>query len=223
MGMLRFHAVELALLLDVDVCLFDYSGYGASAGAPSPSRTLSDARAAAAHLRGALGVAPADTVLYGFSLGNGPALHLAADGGWRGVVCRSAFVSGVAAASDVVQKHVLSWAPAGGLGAWLDVWPNVPNLRRCAAARGPPATRVLLVHGARDELLSMWHARALLDAAGDRAVAPFFDADMGHFDVEQHPEYLERLRRFVHEETAAPPPRAKEPLVADAPAGPLVG
>ena len=35
----------------------------------------------------------------------------------------------------------------------------------------------------------MWHARALLGAAGDRAVAPFFDADMGHFDVEQHPEY----------------------------------
>ena len=35
MGMLRFHAVELALLLDVDVCLFDYSGYGAPAGAPS--------------------------------------------------------------------------------------------------------------------------------------------------------------------------------------------
>ena len=60
-------------------------------------------------------------------------------------------------------------------------------------------------------------------AAGARAVAPFFDADMGHFAVEQHPEYLERLRRFVHEETAAPPPRAKEPLVADAPAGPLVG
>ena len=51
---------------------------------------------------------------YGFSLGNGPALHLAAGGGWRGVVCRSAFVSGVAAASDVAQKHANSgWRPSG--------------------------------------------------------------------------------------------------------------
>ena len=50
---------------------------------------------------------------------------------------------------------MLSWAPDGGLELRLDVWPNVPNLRRCAGARGPPATRVLLVHGALDEPLSM--------------------------------------------------------------------
>ena len=56
------------------------------------------------------------------------------------------------------------------------------------------------------------------------AVAPFFDADMGHFDVEQlSRSYLERLRRFVHEETAAAAAAGAEPLVADAPAGPLVG
>ena len=41
MGMLRYHCVQLAQLLDVDVVYYDYGGYGASSGSPSAAGTSS--------------------------------------------------------------------------------------------------------------------------------------------------------------------------------------
>ena len=141
-------------------------------------------------------------ILYGFSLGNGPTCALAGDvlrgRGLRGVVLRSGFVSGVAAGTDLVQRYAASYVPAGALPSWMDVWPNE---KRCADFAAP----TLVVHGSRDELLSMWHAERLLAALPEgRRAAPFFE-DMGHFDVERHPAYVPRLRTFIHGETAKAP------------------
>ena len=136
--------------------------------------------------------------MYGFSLGNGPTAYLAGDAlrgaGLRGVILRSAFVSGVAAASDLVQRYASPYVPAGALPSFMDVWPS----ERLAARFDAPT---LVVHGTRDELLSIWHAERLLAALPAACkVEPFIKA-MGHFDVERHPDYVARLRAFVHEET----------------------
>ena len=48
----------------------------------------------------------------------------------------------------------------------------------------------------------LWQAEKLLSVC-QRAVPPFFEKEMGHFDVEQHPRYLDRLADFVHRETVA--------------------
>lgn len=200
MGQLRFHCVQLAALLDVNVVYYDYSGYGFNrlGVKPSVSATLEDACAAAEYLE-ELAVPPSQTILYGFSLGNGPTAYLAGEllRGWglRGVVLRSAFISGVAAATDVLQKHASKYTPVMALPSFLDVWPVE---RLCA--RFDAST--LVVHGGRDELLSPWHAERLLKALPeDCRVEPFLRDDMGHFDVERRPDYLERLRAFIHEET----------------------
>lgn len=200
MGMLRFHCVQLASLLDVDVVYYDYGGYGASTGSPSVSGTLEDAACAAAYLED-LGIAPSRVVVYGFSLGNGPACHLAANvfrGKVRGVVLRSGFVSGVAAATDLVNKYGSSYVPAGALPSFADVWPNEKLASKIASP-------TLVVHGTRDELLSIWHATRLYDALPETSRVEPFIRNMGHFDVERHPEYLPRLRAFIHEETRVPP------------------
>jgi len=202
MGQLRFHCVQLAASLDVNVLYYDYSGYGFNrlGVKPSVSATLDDAKAAAAYLEHELGVPPSQTILYGFSLGNGPTAYLAGDllrgRGLRGVVLRSAFISGVAAATDVIQKHAMSYAPVGALPSFLDVWPVE---RLCGRFDAP----TLVVHGGQDELLSPWHAGRLLKALPEECrVDPFLRDDMGHFDVERRPDYLERLRTFVYDETA---------------------
>lgn len=197
MGMLRYHCVQLAALLDVDVVYYDYGGYGASTGAPSVAGTLEDAACAVEYLS-ELGIPPSRTILYGFSLGNGPAIHLAATAlrgkKLRGVVLRSAFVSGVAAATDLLNKHASSYVPAGALPSFMDVWPNE---RLCGSIDAP----TLVVHGTRDELLSLWHAERLIAALPESSRVEPFIRPMGHFDVERHPEYLQRLRDFIHEET----------------------
>ena len=200
MGMLRHHCVQLAALLDVDVVYYDYGGYGASSGAPSAYGTLDDARCAAAYVE-ELGIPLSNVILYGFSLGNGPTARLAGADlrgrGLRGVILRSAMVSGVAAATDIARRRA-GFPVAGALPAALDVWPNEAL---CASFDAP----TLVVHGTRDELLSLWHASRLLAALPEACrVAPFIEA-VGHFDVERHPGYVARLRRFVHAETGPAP------------------
>lgn len=192
LGILRFHCLQLALLLDVDVIAYDYSGYGASQGIASPSSTLADARAAFA----CAAQYATRLYLYGFSLGNGPTLYLASRAENEvvsGVILRSAFASGVAAATDIIHTRVTGWIPAFSLPYLLDVWPNTHYISRVSAP-------TLVIHGENDELLSMWHARQLL-ANSKTAVTPFIQPDMGHFDVERHPAYLSRLHQFIHSET----------------------
>ena len=124
LGQLRYHMVQLAVLLGVDVLGYDYAGYGASSGSPSVTQTAVDVAAAAAAAK-ELGIPTELTVLYGFSLGNGPALELAAAAGgqrWAGVLLRSPFASGAAVATEMAARHPAapSWAPVGRLPWFMD-------------------------------------------------------------------------------------------------------
>lgn len=187
LGILRFHCLQLAMLLDVDVVAYDYSGYGVSDGRPSVASTLHDADVAFAY---ALSLEQ-DIILYGFSLGNGPTLHLAANnpGKFRGVVLRSPFASGVAVATDLAQRHVSTYVPVFSMPSFFDVWPCADLI---AKVRAP----TLIIHGDQDELIRPWQPQKLL-ANCKTSVDPFFRPNMGHFDVERDPDYLVRLRRFL--------------------------
>lgn len=187
LGILRFHCVQLALLLDVDVIAYDYSGYGVSDGRPSVASTIHDADAAFEYARSF----DQDIVLYGFSLGNGPTLHLAANnpGKFRGVVLRSPFASGVAVATDLAHRLVSTYLPVFSLPSFLDVWPCADLITK---VRAP----TLIIHGDQDELIRPWQPRKLL-ANCKTPVDPFFRPNMGHFDVERDLDYLDRLRRFL--------------------------
>ena len=162
------------------------------------SGTLDDAEAAVAFLSEERGVEPRDMILYGFSLGNGPTLHLAAllrGTGLRGVILRSPFSSGAAVASDLANRYGSAYVPVGALPWPMDVWPNARLARDVDAP-------VLVIHGDRDELISPWQPRQILENIPQQyRVEPFFRQNMGHFDVEKYPGYIARLREFIHAET----------------------
>ena len=175
MGQLRFHCVQLAARLDVNVLYYDYSGYGFNrlGVKPSVSATLEDARAAA-YLEHELGGLAADDPLRLFAGERADSVSrdkLLRGRGLRGAVLRSAFISGVAAATDVIQKHAqlrsCRRAPAAP-----DAWPVE---RLCGRFDAP----TLVVHGGRDELLSPWHAERLLKKRFLKCrVEPFLRYDM---------------------------------------------
>ena len=172
------------------VLAYDYRGYGASEGGPTTSRgVLRDAEAAYRHLVGPLGVHPSRVVVYGYSVGSGPAVHLAARFPVAGLVVENGFVSAF---------RVMT-------GAALLPFDRFPNLREIRRVRRP----VLVIHGADDRVIPAWHGRRLFEAAPGPRDSLWVEG-AGHTDVAAvaGPRYVHALQAFaakVGGETAARP------------------
>ena len=160
------HAALLASA-GLDVLLFDYRGYGRSAGRPGEAGTYLDARAARAGLLREPG-ASADRLIYlGESLGGAVALELAIEHPPAGLVLQSAFTS----VRDMARLHY----PIVPAGAVPDAY---PSLRLIAGLRAP----LLVIHGERDEIVPAEHGRALYDAAPEPKQLRVLP-DVGHNDL----------------------------------------
>jgi hypothetical protein len=137
------------------VVLFDYSGYGESTGSPSESALYADARAMWQWLTRSRGVDPGDILLYGRSLGGGPATWLAADRAEEApphaLVLESAFTS----VPDIAAHHY-PFLPV----RWLSRI-QFDNQARLPRVDVP----VLILHGRRDEIVPFLHGQALYEAA----------------------------------------------------------
>ncbi|XP_061947452.1 uncharacterized protein LOC133670874 isoform X2 [Populus nigra] len=87
---------ELSLHLRVNLMGYDYSGYGQSTGKPTEQNTYADIEAAYRCLEEKYGVKEEDVILYGQSVGSGPALDLATRlPKLRAVVLHSPIASGL--------------------------------------------------------------------------------------------------------------------------------
>ena len=125
---------------------FDYRGYGMSTGgSPSAMGAVHDMEAVYRYVVDTLHVQPSRIVLYGRSVGSGPATDLAARLPVGGLVVESAFVS----AFRVLTR--VSLLP-------FDRFPNLRHIRR---VRAP----VLVIHGTEDEVIPVSHGRRLYEAA----------------------------------------------------------
>ena len=127
------------------VLLVEWRGYGGNPSAPTEEGFAADTRAALAFLAGH-GVADADVVLYGESIGSGPAVRLAAERAGQGtpvgaVVLEAPFTS----AAAVAQAHY-PWLPA----YWL-VRDRHDSLSRIDRIGAP----LLILHGGRDRVVSV--------------------------------------------------------------------
>jgi len=133
-----------------------WRGFDASTGTPSPSGLLADARAAWRRTTQDLAVAPARIELWGYSLGSGIAVQLAAE------LCRA----GTPPARVVLLSAFdrIGVMRAGAFGRLLpdDVYDA------CAAAAAVTCP-VVLVHGSADDALPVAGARALQRAIGAHA------------------------------------------------------
>jgi abhydrolase domain-containing protein 17 len=137
--MKAFHAAGYA------VFAFDYPGYGVSTGTPSESSLYDAARATRAFLREQLKVPAERTLIYGRSLGAGPAVQMATEERVGGVVLQSAFVS--------VYRVMTRWR--------LLPFDLFENERKLPQVTSP----VLVMHGTADEVIPFRHGEALFAAA----------------------------------------------------------
>lgn len=123
----------------------EYPGYGHSGGRPSESAIYEAARTGRTYLRGELKVPAVRTLIYGRSLGGGPAVQMAAEERVGGLVLQSAFTS--------VYRVMTRWPVLP-----FDLFENE---RKIARVHCP----VLVMHGGADEVIPFHHGEALFSAA----------------------------------------------------------
>lgn len=144
------------------VFAYDYHGYGTSQGEASELNTYRDIDAAYAYLTETLNVPPSRIILYGHSLGGGPAIDLAARKPVAGLVTQSTFTT---------PYRVVTRIP-------LIPFDKYHNITKIPQVRCP----VLIMHGRADQVIPFHHGEQLYAAA--RAPKRYFWVDgAGHNDL----------------------------------------
>lgn len=160
------------------VFALDYRHYGHSGGTPAEANTCADVQLAYEYMRTKLGV-PADRiVVFGYSLGGGPAVELALHKPVAGLVLQSAFVS---------AYRVMTRLPIFPGDLFVNI-AKVPQLR-CP---------VLFFHGTADDTVPIWHGEALYAATVARKSKLFVEGGRhGGLADFTGPRYWEELKKFT--------------------------
>jgi fermentation-respiration switch protein FrsA (DUF1100 family) len=153
---------EIRLRLGVAVLAFDYRGYGLSGGRSSEAAIYADTKVALAWLRESAGVTPGQIIVWGRSLGGGPATELASRVPVAGLVLESTFTS---------VFRLMTRVPL----LPLDPFDNLVKLPRVHCP-------VLVMHGKADEVVPFANGVKLLAAAPDPKRHLWVDG-AGHNDL----------------------------------------
>lgn len=180
---------EIALLhhnLGVNLLIFDYRGYGRSAGAPSEQGTYLDARAALSYLRGRPDVDSERIVYFAHSLGAAVAAELAVAEPPKGLVLVSPFAS-----VQSMGRIAFPLLPSG----WLTKG-KYDSLARIGAVQQP----LLILHGEQDTLVPVTEGERLFQAANEPKTFQALPA-AGHNDIFESAgeTYWGALERFIAE------------------------
>jgi len=183
----RLPLATLLLSCGASVFLYDYQGYGESAGRPSLSNVCADAIAAFDYLVEVRKLRPAEIVGYGESIGAGVICELAKKRSLSALILQSGFFSLAAAGRDFYP--------------WLRLYPEwfFPEPRMDTAIfLSKPHPPLLLIHGMKDEVLSYHYSARLMK----KALPPkqlLLLPNTGHNDVTDNPEVILGLRSFLAE------------------------
>ena len=153
--------------MKANVFVYDYRGYGKSAGKPSEPGIKLDTDAAMDWLCQRFEIAPTDVIVEGFSVGGGPAVYIGLNRGCKGLLLQRTFSSlpDVAAA-----KH--PWAPV----RWL-MRNKFDSAELISDYRGP----LLQSHGAIDRVVPFEFGKKLHDACPSADKQFFTRPDMDHY------------------------------------------
>lgn len=149
--------IILLLRTGASVFVFDYQGFGRSGGAPSVSGICRDGHAAYKYLVEQRGIAPADIVLYGESLGGAVACQLAHSVPVAGLILQSAF-------SCLTRISFESYAI---LGIFPEILFPPPYFNNVAMLKKLMNVPVLITHGQKDADIKFTHAQALFNGANN--------------------------------------------------------
>lgn len=160
------------------VFAYDYQGYGTSQGTTSEYNVYRDIEAAYGYLTEQLRVPPKQIIVYGRSVGGGPAVDFASRQSVGALVVESSFVSAF---------RVLTRIP-------LLPFDKFVNIDKIGKVRAP----VLVIHGKADEVVPFWHGEQLF-AAAKQPKFNFWVNRAGHNDLMEvaGDRYATTLRDFA--------------------------
>jgi abhydrolase domain-containing protein 17 len=123
------------------VFAYEYPGYGTSTGQPSESGCYAALFAAYAYLTALREIPPEKIVLYGLSLGSGPAVDLASREPVGGIILEGAFTS--------VFRVLTHWK--------ILPWDKFDNFEKIPRVQAP----LLVIHAEKDQTVPFWHGQTL--------------------------------------------------------------
>ena len=146
------------------VFAYDYQGYGTSEGRPTEQHAFDDEDVAYSYLVQTMHVQPSRIIVFGRSVGTGPATDLASRRHVAGLILQSPFLS----AFRVMTR--------------VSVFPfdRFNNLRKIKKVHCP----VLIIHGTEDTVINVAHGKELFAAANDPKQALWVEG-ANHNDVER--------------------------------------
>lgn len=160
------------------VLAYDYEGYGTSEGRPGEQAAYDDEDATYEYLASVLHTAPDRVIIFGRSVGSGPAVHLAARRSVAGLILQSPFVSAF---------RVLTRIPL----LPYDKFPNSRDIRKVYCP-------VLIIHGDSDTVIPPWHGRKLFALANEpKRFVSVAGADHNDLDAVAGKAYATILQEFA--------------------------
>ncbi len=164
--------------INVSVFAYDYEGYGTSDGKPSEANSYNDINAAYNYMIHDLKIPAGNIIVFGRSVGGGPAGYLAAKQQVAALILESTFVSAF---------RVLTKVP-------LLPFDRFNNLSRISKINCP----LLVVHGKMDRVVAFWHGEKLYEKA-KKPKQKFWLEDAGHNDVAVigGESYWHAIREFI--------------------------
>lgn len=185
-GAMNQRYLEVAMNMKVNVCGYDYSGYGGATGSPTEKQVHLDAEAALAFLNDEYEVPPSKIVVYGESVGSGPTTKLATKHVFLGCVLHAPLKSGL---------RVLT---PNRLLCCCDIFPNIDLIRKVKCP-------VWVVHGLRDQQINISHGKGLHENVPDiYKTEPYWVPGGGHNNLAyvDFKGYFVRFNRFLQLVTA---------------------
>ncbi len=170
--------------LGVSFFIFDYRGYGQSAGKPSEEGLYQDAQDALAYLQSRDDVNPQRIVYYGKSLGAAVASYLATQEAPYRLILESAFTS-----TPDMAREIYPFLPLRPL-----LYTRYSNRDHLAAIHAP----VLFIHGDSDSQVPVQHTDTLY-AVANEPKQQYIVRGAGHDDVYLYggEQYLEVFAEFL--------------------------
>jgi pimeloyl-ACP methyl ester carboxylesterase len=160
------------------VLAWDYPGYGTSDGKPTEKNVNAIAGQILDMIPGQFGYPVEQILLYGRSVGGGPAIDLATRHAVAGLVLEGTFTSIFRVG---IKYNILPW----------DIFDNLARI-------GDIKCPVLLLHGSDDQVVPFSHSQALLEQAPSPKFFSWFSGGSHNDLLDAYPEiYTSSIVRFV--------------------------
>ncbi|NGP77255.1 alpha/beta hydrolase [Balneolaceae bacterium YR4-1] len=181
----RLETLRILNNLELNVLIYDYSGYGKSTGSPSEQTTYENVLAAWNYLTGQRNIPSESIILMGRSLGGPVAAWLATKEEPAGLILESTFTSATNLATEIYP-----FLPVRLMLRFT--YPTTDYLSKSSVP-------VLVMHSREDQLIPFHHGKELYEVAGMPKM--FFEMNGAHGNAHMvtGEEYANALDKFLNE------------------------